>query len=240
MSPRPDGRAPAELRPVAYELGFQEWAAGSVLFSMGKTRVLCAATASNEPPRWLRGTGKGWVTAEYSMLPASTTERSSREVNRGRPGGRTQEIQRLIGRSLRAVIDLDRMGERTITVDCDVLQADAGTRTAAITGGYVALALAVRALAEERVVPGDLLRDSVAAVSVGVIDGESRLDLCYEEDVSASVDCNVVMTGSGLLVEVQGTAEGEPFAREQLDELLDLAAGGVAQLTKVQREALGG
>jgi ribonuclease PH len=207
---------------------------------MGKTRVLCAATASNEPPRWLRGTGKGWVTAEYSMLPASTTERSSREVNRGRPGGRTQEIQRLIGRSLRAVIDLDRMGERTITVDCDVLQADAGTRTAAITGGYVALALAVRALAEERVVPGDLLRDSVAAVSVGVIDGESRLDLCYEEDVSASVDCNVVMTGSGLLVEVQGTAEGEPFAREQLDELLDLAAGGVAQLTKVQREALGG
>jgi ribonuclease PH len=225
---------------VAYELGFQEWAAGSVLFSMGKTRVLCAATATNEPPRWLRGTGKGWVTAEYSMLPASTTERSSREVNRGRPGGRTQEIQRLIGRSLRAVIDLDRMGERTITVDCDVLQADAGTRTAAITGGYVALALAVRALAQDGTVPADVLRDSVAAVSVGLIDGEGRLDLCYEEDVSAAVDCNVVMTGSGLLVEVQGTAEGEPFAREQLDELLDLAAAGVAELTKVQREALGG
>jgi ribonuclease PH len=240
VNPRPDGRASAELRPVSYELGFQEWAAGSVLFSMGKTRVLCAATASNEPPRWLRGTGKGWVTAEYSMLPASTTERSAREVNRGRPGGRTQEIQRLIGRSLRAVIDLGRMGERTITVDCDVLQADAGTRTAAITGGYVALALAVRALADEGIVPGDLLRDSVAAVSVGVIEGESLLDLCYEEDVSASVDCNVVMTGSGLLVEVQGTAEGDPFAREQLDELLDLAAGGVAELTKVQREALGG
>jgi ribonuclease PH len=240
VSPRPDGRAAAELRPIAYELGFQEWAAGSVLFSMGKTRVLCAATVSNEPPRWLRGTGRGWVTAEYSMLPASTTERSPREVNRGRPGGRTQEIQRLIGRSLRAVIDLDRMGERTITVDCDVLQADAGTRTAAITGGYLALALAVRALGEERVVPGDLLHDSVAAVSVGVIEGESRLDLCYEEDVSASVDCNVVMTGSGLLVEVQGTAEGAPFARAQLDELLDLAAAGVAELTKVQRDALGG
>jgi ribonuclease PH len=240
VSPRPDGRAAAELRPIAYELGFQEWAAGSVLFSMGKTRVLCAATVSNEPPRWLRGTGRGWVTAEYSMLPASTTERSPREVNRGRPGGRTQEIQRLIGRSLRAVIDLDRMGERTITVDCDVLQADAGTRTAAITGGYLALALAVRALGEERVVPGDLLHDSVAAVSVGVIQGESRLDLCYEEDVSASVDCNVVMTGSGLLVEVQGTAEGAPFARAQLDELLDLAAAGVAELTKVQRDALGG
>jgi ribonuclease PH len=180
------------------------------------------------------------VTAEYSMLPASTTERSPREVNRGRPGGRTQEIQRLIGRSLRAVIDLDRMGERTITVDCDVLQADAGTRTAAVTGGYVALALAVRALAEEGLVPADVLLDSVAAVSVGVIDGESRLDLCYEEDVSAAVDCNVVMTGSGLLVEVQGTAEGEPFARGQLDELLDLAVTGVAELTKIQRDALGG
>jgi ribonuclease PH len=197
VSTRPDGRAAAELRPVAYELGFQEWATGSVLFSMGKTRVLCAASATTEAPRWLRGTGKGWVTAEYSMLPASTTERSPREVNRGRPGGRTQEIQRLIGRSLRAVVDLGRMGERTITVDCDVLQADAGTRTAAITGGYVALALALRALADDGAVPADLLRDSVAAVSVGVIDGEVRLDLCYEEDVAAAVDCNVVMTGSG-------------------------------------------
>jgi ribonuclease PH len=240
VSSRPDGRAAGQLRPVAYELGFQEWATGSVLFSMGKTRVLCAATASTEAPRWLRGTGKGWVTAEYSMLPASTTERSPREVNRGRPGGRTQEIQRLIGRSLRAVVDLNRLGERTITVDCDVLQADAGTRTAAITGGYVALALALRALADAGSVPGDLLEDSVAAVSVGVIDDEPRLDLCYEEDVAAAVDCNVVMTGSGLLVEVQGTAEGEPFARARLDELLDLAASGVAELTKVQRDALGG
>lgn len=240
MTARPDGRAAGQLRPVAHELGYQEWALGSVLFSMGKTRVLCAATATSEAPRWLRGTGKGWVTAEYSMLPASTTERSPREVNRGRPGGRTQEIQRLIGRSLRAVTDLSRMGERTITVDCDVLQADAGTRTAAITGGYLALALALRRLGEDRLVPADLLRDSVAAVSVGIVEGEPRLDLCYEEDAAAEVDCNVVMTGAGLLVEVQGTAEGEPFARERLDELLDLAASGVAELTKVQRDALGG
>jgi ribonuclease PH len=240
VTARPDGRAAGQLRPVAHELGYQEWALGSVLFSMGKTRVLCAATATSEAPRWLRGTGKGWVTAEYSMLPASTTERSPREVNRGRPGGRTQEIQRLIGRSLRAVTDLSRMGERTITVDCDVLQADAGTRTAAITGGYLALALALRRLGEDRLVPADLLRDSVAAVSVGIVEGEPRLDLCYEEDATAEVDCNVVMTGAGLLVEVQGTAEGEPFARERLDELLDLAASGVAELTKVQRDALGG
>jgi ribonuclease PH len=240
VSSRPDGRAGGQLRPVTYELNYQEWAAGSVLFSMGKTRVLCAASVSNEAPRWLRGTGRGWVTAEYSMLPASTTERSPREVNRGRPGGRTQEIQRLIGRSLRAVTDLGRLGERTITVDCDVLQADAGTRTAAITGGYLALALALRRLASERLVPEDLLVDSVAAVSVGIVEGEARLDLCYEEDAVAEVDCNVVMTGSGLLVEVQGTAEGEPFARARLDELLDLAAAGVVELTKVQRDALGG
>jgi ribonuclease PH len=240
VTARPDGRAAGQLRPVAHELGYQEWALGSVLFSMGKTRVLCAATATSEAPRWLRGTGKGWVTAEYSMLPASTTECSPREVNRGRPGGRTQEIQRLIGRSLRAVTDLSRMGERTITVDCDVLQADAGTRTAAITGGYLALALALRRLGEDRLVPADLLRDSVAAVSVGIVEGEPRLDLCYEEDAAAEVDCNVVMTGAGLLVEVQGTAEGEPFARERLDELLDLAASGVAELIKVQRDALGG
>ena len=239
MSPRPDGRAPGQLRPVTYELGYQEWAAGSVLFSMGKTRVLCAASVSSEAPRWLRGAGKGWVTAEYSMLPASTTERSPREVTRGRPGGRTQEIQRLIGRSLRSVTDLSRLGERTITVDCDVLQADAGTRTAAITGGCIALALAVRRLAEDGSVPADLLRDTVAAVSVGVIAGEARLDLSYAEDAVAEVDCNVVMTGSEALVEVQGTAEGAPFDREQLDELLDLATAGVAELTKIQRDALG-
>jgi len=233
---RPDGRASGELRPVAYELGYQEWADGSVLFSMGRTRVLCAATLAEETPRWLRGTGRGWVTGEYSMLPASTMERSSREVNKGRPGGRTQEIQRLIGRALRSVTDLDRLGERMVTVDCDVLQADAGTRTASITGGYLALAVALRKLGEDA---GGLLKDSVAAVSVGLVGGEARLDLCYEEDAGAEVDFNVVMTGGGALVEVQGTAEGEPFSREQLDGLLDLAAAGIAELSKVQAEALG-
>ena len=235
---RTDGRAATELRPVAFELGFQEWADGSVLFSMGKTRVLCAASIAEETPRWLRGTGRGWVTGEYSMLPASTNERTQREVNRGRPGGRTQEIQRLIGRALRSVTDLDRMGERMVTIDCDVLQADAGTRTASITGGYIAVALALGKLHAAGVVPDDLLTDSVAAVSVGLLDGEALLDLCYEEDAKAEVDFNVVMTGSGALVEVQGTAEGAPFSRPQLDALLDLAADGIADLSKVQRDAL--
>jgi ribonuclease PH len=236
---RPDGRANDELRPVTWELGYQEWAAGSVLLSMGKTRVLIAASVSEDAPRWLKGTGKGWVTGEYSMLPASTNERSFREVNKGRPGGRTQEIQRLIGRSLRSVTDLAKLGERTITIDCDVLQADAGTRTASITGGYIALAIALSGLAERGVVPDDVLIDGVAAVSVGIVDGEARLDLCYEEDAGADVDFNVVMTGSGDFVEVQGTAEGAPFTRSHLDALLDLAASGIAELTKIQHEALG-
>jgi ribonuclease PH len=230
---RPDGRDAASLRAVTYELGYQEWAAGSVLFSMGKTRVLCAASVSDDPPRWLRGTGKGWVTGEYSMLPAATNERSIREVNKGRPGGRTQEIQRLIGRALRSVTDLRAMGERMVTVDCDVLQADAGTRTASITGGFIALAIALRGVGAEAA-----LRDAVAAVSVGLIDGEARLDLCYEEDAGAEVDCNIVMTGEGQLVEVQGTAEGAPFGRDQLDAMLDLAAKGIAELTEIQRVAL--
>jgi ribonuclease PH len=238
VSARPDDRAAGELRPIMWELGFQEWAAGSVLLSMGRTRVLCSASVSEEAPRWLRGTNRGWVTGEYSMLPASTSERSPREVNKGRPGGRTQEIQRLIGRSLRAITDLGRLGERTITVDCDVLQADAGTRTASITGGYVALALAIRGLQERAVVPGDVLRDSVAAVSVGIVDGRPVLDLCYEEDAGADVDCNVVMTGTGRLVEVQGTAEGEPFARGDLDAMLDLASAGIQRLTEIQLDAL--
>ena len=238
MSPRPDGRAADELRTVTWELGFQEWAAGSVLLSMGRTRVLCSASVSEDAPRWLKGTNRGWVTGEYSMLPASTSERSPREVNKGRPGGRTQEIQRLIGRSLRAVTDLSRLGERTITVDCDVLQADAGTRTASITGGYVALALAVRGLHERGAVGDDVLRDSVAAVSVGMVGGRPVLDLCYEEDAGADVDANVVMTGSGLLVEIQGTAEGDPFTRGELDALLDLATAGIENLTKIQHEAL--
>jgi len=210
---RPDGRASGELRPVTYELGYQEWANGSVLFSMGKTRVLCAATVSEDVPRWLRGTGRGWVTGEYSMLPASTLERSGREVNQGRPGGRTQEIQRLIGRALRSVTDLQRLG-------------------------YIALTLALRSLIDGPT-PADVLKDSVAAVSVGLVEGEPRLDLCYEEDAGAEVDCNIVMTGGGALVEVQGTAEGSPFSRPQLDELLDLAAAGIAELTKIQAEALG-
>jgi ribonuclease PH len=238
VSPRPDGRAADELRPVTFELGFQEWAAGSVLLSMGRTRVLCSASVSEDAPRWLKGTSRGWVTGEYSMLPASTSERSPREVNKGRPGGRTQEIQRLIGRSLRAVTDLAALGERTVTVDCDVLQADAGTRTASITGGYIALALALRGLQERGVVGADVLRDSVAAVSVGVVGGQPVLDLCYEEDAGADVDANVVMTGAGLLVEVQGTAEGDPFTRADLDVLLDLATSGIERLTKVQHDAL--
>jgi ribonuclease PH len=236
---RPDGRSAGELRSVAWELGYQEWADGSVLFSMGKTRVLVAASVSEEAPRWLKGTGGGWVTGEYSMLPRATSERSPREVNKGRPGGRTQEIQRLIGRSLRAVTDLSRLGERTIMIDCDVLQADAGTRTASITGGYIALSLALRGLAEQGSIPEDVLTDSVAAVSVGIVDGEARLDLCYDEDAGADVDFNVVMTGSGDYVEVQGTAEGKPFQRSELDALLDLASSGIVELTKMQHQALG-
>ena len=235
---RPDARAADELRPVSYELGFQEWAAGSVLISMGRTRVLCSASVSEDAPRWLKGTGKGWVTGEYSMLPASTNERSPREVNKGRPGGRTQEIQRLIGRSLRSITDLSKLGERTITLDCDVLQADAGTRTASITGGYIALTMAVRGLVDAGKISADVLTDSVAAVSVGIVDGQPLLDLCYDEDAGAQVDFNVVMTGSGAFVEVQGTAEGEPFSRQDLDALLDLAAGGITDLTRIQREAL--
>jgi len=235
---RPDGRAPDQLRPVAVELGFQEWAEGSVLFSMGRTKVVVAASVSEDVPRWLRGTGRGWVTGEYSMLPRATQERTAREVQRGRPGGRTQEIQRLIGRSLRAVTDLSRLGERTITVDCDVLLADAGTRCASITGGYLALALAVRGLVEREAVPADVLTDTVSAVSVGIVGGTAVLDLSYEEDAAAEVDCNVVTTGSGRLVEVQGTAEGEPFARSELDALLDLAEAGTKQLTQIQRDVL--
>jgi ribonuclease PH len=235
---RPDGRAPDQLRPVAIELGFQEWAEGSVLFSMGRTKVVIAATVSEDVPRWLRGTGKGWVTGEYSMLPRATKERTAREVQKGRPGGRTQEIQRLIGRSLRAVTDLSKLGERTVTVDCDVLLADAGTRCASITGGYLALVLAVRGLVDRGAVPAGVLTDTVSAVSVGIVGDMAVLDLSYEEDASAEVDCNVVTTGSGRLVEVQGTAEGEPFARSELDALLDLAESGTKQLTQIQRDVL--
>jgi ribonuclease PH len=238
VSERPDGRDPDQLRDLHAELGYQEWAEGSILYTQGRTRVLVSASVQEEPPRWLRGTGKGWVTGEYSMLPRATTERSPREVNKGRPGGRTQEIQRLIGRSLRAVTDIDRLGERSITVDCDVLQADAGTRCASITAGYIALSLALARLAERGEVPTDLLTDSVAAVSVGMVEGRPVLDLSYAEDAAAEVDCNVVMTGTGRLVEVQGTAEGEPFSRADLDAMLDLAESGIKALTQFQRNTL--
>ncbi len=235
---RPDGRAADALRGIDVELGYQDWAEGSVLFSQGRTKVLVAASVEDDAPRWMRGSGRGWVTAEYSMLPRATTERSAREVTKGRPSGRTQEIQRLIGRSLRAVTDLKRLGERTIMIDCDVLLADAGTRCASITAGYLALAIAVRQLEGTGVVKPDVLVDTVAAVSVGIVGGQPVLDLSYEEDAGAEVDCNVVMTGSGALVEVQGTAEGEPFSRADLDALLDLATTGIGELTAFQRSTL--
>jgi ribonuclease PH len=238
--PRADGRADDELRPVTLTRGWLDHAAGSVLVEFGRTRVLCAASASEGVPRWRKGSGLGWVTAEYAMLPSSTHTRSDRESVKGRIGGRTHEISRLIGRSLRAVIDYKALGENTITLDCDVLQADGGTRTAAITGAYVALADACDWLGARGALKGKPLTGSVAAVSVGIIDGAPRLDLPYEEDVRAETDMNIVMTGDGRFVEVQGTAEGEPFDRALLDSLLDLGAKGCADLTRIQREVRGG
>jgi len=210
-----------------------------VLVEFGATRVLCAASVQEDLPRWRRGTGQGWVTAEYAMLPRATNTRSDRESVKGKIGGRTHEISRLVGRSLRACVDARALGENTIVIDCDVLQADGGTRTAAITGGYVALADAVAWLTERKRTKGQPLPTSVAAVSVGIVDGEPRLDLCYDEDVAAQTDMNVVCTGDGGFVEVQGTAEREPFSRDLLDELLDLAVAGCAELTKLQQAALG-
>jgi ribonuclease PH len=232
---RADGRADDELRPITITRNWLDHAAGSVLIEFGGTRVLCAASATEGVPRWRKGSGLGWVTAEYAMLPAATNTRSDRESVRGRIGGRTHEISRLIGRSLRAVIDYKALGENSITLDCDVLQADGGTRTAAITGAYVALADAVAHLGVEPALTG-----SVAAVSVGIIDGVPRLDLPYEEDVRAETDMNVVMTGDGHFVEVQGTAEQATFDRAELDALLALAEKGCADLTRLQREALSG
>jgi ribonuclease PH len=237
---RPDGRSASQLREIRMTRGWLEHAEGSVLVEFGQTRVLCAASATEEVPRWRRGSGLGWVTAEYAMLPRATNTRGDRESLKGRPGGRTQEISRLVGRSLRACVDAKALGDNTIIVDCDVLQADGGTRTAAITGGYVALADAVAWLQSRKRCRGNPLAGSVAAVSVGIVDGEPRLDLCYEEDVAAQTDMNVVCTGDGRLVEVQGTAEQEPFTRELLDELLDLATSGCAQLTRLQQQALAG
>ncbi len=235
-SSRPDGRRPDELRPVRFILDYVDYPEGSVLVEWGRTRVLCNVTLQEGVPRWLAGSGQGWLTAEYALLPRSTHTRTPRE--NGLTGGRTQEIRRFIGRSLRAGLDLARLGERTLILDCDVLQADGGTRTAAVTGGYVALALALRRLAARGIVPPDLIRTPIAAVSVGVVQGEVRLDLCYEEDSQAEVDLNVVMTGDGRFVEVQGTAEGAPFSRNRLLQMLDLARRGIAALIAAQEEAL--
>jgi ribonuclease PH len=233
---RPDGRRPDELRPVEFTPDYITYPEGSVLIAMGQTRVLCNVTVEEEVPHWLEGQGSGWLTAQYALLPRSTHTRTRRETDG--LGGRTQEIRRLIGRSLRAAVDLDLLGERRLIVDCDVLQADGGTRTASITGGYVAVALAMQRMANEGLVAPEALKPPVAAISVGLVNGEERLDLCYAEDHEADVDLNVAMTANGRLIEVQGTAEGEPFARQSLDRLLDLAAEGIADLVHQQREAL--
>jgi ribonuclease PH len=237
---RPDGRAADALRTVRFTRGWLDHAEGSVLVEFGNTRVLCAASVAEEVPRWRRGSGLGWLTAEYAMLPRATNTRNDRESVKGRLGGRTQEISRLVGRSLRACVDYKALGENTITIDCDVLQADGGTRTAAITGGYVALSDAISWLRSRNRLKGSPLIASVAAVSVGIVNGEPRLDLCYEEDSVAETDMNVVCTGTGDFVEVQGTAEGQPFSRAELGTLLDLGAAGCAQLSTLQEQVLAG
>lgn len=235
---RSDGRQADELRPLEFEIDYTEQPLGSVLVSMGRTRVLCTVCEELSVPKWLRGSGKGWLTAEYSMLPGATDRRTDREATRGKLSGRTMEIQRLIGRSLRSVVPLESLGERTLWVDCDVLQADGGTRTAAISGAFVALALALARLDRKKALTGPPLRDQVAAISVGVVDGAAVLDLPYVEDSRAEVDMNVVATGSGRFVEVQGTGEDGTFDRKELDRLLDLALGGIRAITARQREAI--
>ena len=231
---RPDGRQPDDLRPVSIEPGFMPYAEGSVLIRVGNTHVAVSASVEERVPGWMRGKGKGWVTAEYSMLPRATHDRTQREVTRGKASGRTQEIQRLIGRSLRAVTDLTLLGERTVWIDCDVIRADGGTRTASITGAYVALALALGELKKKGRIAQSPLTDTLAAVSVGIVDNVHLLDLAYAEDSRAQVDMNVVMTGKGELVEIQGTAEDAPFPRTGLDTLLDLASLGITRLTEAQ------
>ena len=235
---RADGRSASDLREVRIEPGFVSTAAGSALMTMGGTRVICTASVDEEVPRWMRGKGRGWVTAEYGMLPASTGDRKQRDVSKGRPDGRTVEIQRLIGRALRGVVDFERLGERTVWIDCDVLEADGGTRCAAITGGYVALELALQGLIAQGLLDSLPLNESVAAVSCGVVDGTPVLDLDYPEDSNAEVDMNVVMTGDGGLVEVQATGERTPLSRTFLDELLGLAAKGIEHLRDAQRAAI--
>jgi ribonuclease PH len=240
MTERVDGRSADQLRKVTIERGWSEHAEGSALISFGSTKVLCTASFTSGVPRWKVGKGEGWVTAEYAMLPRATHDRSDREAVKGKVGGRTHEISRLIGRSLRAIIDVKELGENTIVIDCDVLQADGGTRTAAITGAYIALHDAIEWARTQKLIPAKSqpLSDSIAAISVGIIDGVPLLDLAYTEDVRAETDMNVVVTGSGKFVEVQGTAEGVPFDRDELNALLDLALKGTADLTQIQKAAL--
>ena len=238
INKRSDGRSSDALREIKFTRGWLNHAEGSVIVEFGQTRVLCAASFTAGVPRWMAGQGKGWVTSEYSMLPRATNTRSDRESVKGKLGGRTQEISRLIGRSMRSIIDMSALGENTIVLDCDVLQADGGTRTAAITGAYVALVDAITLAQGKGLVKGSPITDSISAVSVGIIDGKPTLDLCYEEDVRADTDMNVVCTGSGKFVEVQGTAEREPFDRALLDQLLDLAVKGCSELTQFQKAAL--
>jgi ribonuclease PH len=237
---RADGRKTTQLRPVKITPSYIKTSDGSVLIEMGDTKVICTAKLEERAPQFLRNTGKGWITSEYGMLPGSSQQRIGRESSRGRVGGRTHEIQRLIGRSLRAVTDLGKLGERTIWIDCDVIQADGGTRTASITGGYVALVEAVRGWVARGVIGVDPIKDSVAAVSIGVIDGKIHLDLCYEEDSKADVDMNFVMTGSGKFVEVQGTAESAPFTRKQMERMAELAQRGIKELLKIQKKVIAG
>ena len=237
---RIDGRQPNQLRPTSITPDYLVTAEGSVLIAAGNTRVLCAASVEDTVPGFLRGTGKGWITAEYSMLPRATVTRTPRELTKGKPSGRTHEIQRLIGRSLRSVIDLAALGERSIIIDCDVLQADGGTRTAAITGAYVALAMALGTLVKFKVLPRSPVIDSVAATSVGIVSGIPMLDLAYEEDSRADVDMNVVLTGSGKFVELQATAEHTPFGDEPLTELIELARAGIRELQTIQQQILSG
>jgi ribonuclease PH len=236
---RVDNRTAAALRPIEIIPGYLMTAEGSALIKAGNTQVLCAASVEDSVPQFLRNSGRGWVTAEYSMLPRATARRTQREVSKGRPSGRTHEIQRLIGRSLRAVVDMTALGERTIYVDCDVIQADGGTRTAAISGSWVALALAIKQLKAFGTVKGNPLRDLVAATSVGIVGGTPMLDLCYEEDSRADVDMNVVMTGSGRFIEVQATAEHTPFDDAQMAELIGLARAGIARIIEIQKQAAG-
>ncbi|HCR46905.1 MAG TPA: ribonuclease PH [Marinobacter hydrocarbonoclasticus] len=237
---RPEGRQPDALRPLSFEMGWSPYAEGSCLISFGNTKVLCTASVEDNVPPWLRGQGKGWVTGEYSMLPRATHQRTRREVQSGKPSGRTQEIQRLIGRSLRAAVDLEALGEHTITIDCDVIQADGGTRTAAITGGCVALVDALNHLVKEKRLKKSPLKQMVAAVSVGVYRGTPVADLDYPEDSEAETDMNVIMTDQGGFIEIQGTAEGAPFEQTELDAMLTLARKAINQLFEIQQEALEG